>query len=75
MTTILIGYLLSVRHLGAATARDVARHRNGSKAAAHVNLSALVRLGMLDATTGSRNARIYSLTEEGEIAAAKALQA
>lgn len=69
-----IGYLLSVRHLGQATALEVSRHRECCKATAHMNLAKLVALGMLDTTCGERNARVYTLTEEGQITAAAALR-
>lgn len=74
MTTVLIGYLLSVRHLGAATARQVAQRRGVSIGTVRLNLAALVRLGMLDTTTQTSRSRLYSLTEEGQIAAAAALR-
>ena len=75
MTTVLIGYLLSVRHFGSATARQIAQRRGLSIGTARLNLANLVRLGMLDTVESKGRPRQYVLTEEGEIAAAKALQA
>ena len=74
MTTVLIGYLLSVRHYGHATARQIAQRRGVSIGTARINLATLVRLGMLDTTTQTSRPRLYSLTEEGEIAASAALR-
>ena len=74
MTTVLIGYLLSVRHFGRATARQVAQRRGLSIGAARLNLAQLVRLGLLDTVEGTGHPRQYVLTEEGEIAAAAALR-
>ena len=74
MTTILIGYLLSVRHFGRATARQIAQRRGLSIGTARLNLATLVRLGMLDTTTQTGRSRLYSLTEEGQITASAALR-